>query len=228
MTKFEFSELIYENLLASAGDIEGFQMEGDAAVSFPQGRMRLENLRDPEEGQKANYVFWCPEVFPDNIALSWDFWPIREPGLAMMWFAARGQNGEHVLDPDLAPRQGIYNQYYDGDINALHISYFRRKQPKERAFHTCNMRKSKGFHMVAQGGDPIASVQDATPPYHIQIIKYGPEVTFSINDLRIFRFVDDGQTYGPALADGSIGFRQMAPLIAEYASLRIYAVEKTE
>ncbi|MFO7947450.1 MAG: DUF1961 family protein [Armatimonadota bacterium] len=226
MSKFERGYTIYTNPLASREDIESFKLEGDASITFPQGRMRLENNRDPSEGQEANYVLWCDEVFPDDIAISWEFWPIREPGLAMMFFAARGLRGEHVLSPNLVPRQGIYSQYYDGDINALHISYFRRKAPGERAFQTCNMRKSKGFNLVAQGGDPIASIPDVAASYTIQIIKYGREVVFSINDLTIFHFTDDGQKYGPVLKDGSIGFRQMAPLMAEYSDLHVTAVEK--
>ncbi len=50
------SELIYENPLASEADIRDFVLEGEAAVTFPQGRMRLENKLSAEEGQKANYV----------------------------------------------------------------------------------------------------------------------------------------------------------------------------
>jgi hypothetical protein len=37
---------------------------------------------------------------------------------------------------------------------------------------------------------------------------------------------DDGTVGGPPLDEGRIGFRQMAPLIAEYANLRIRQVEQ--
>jgi len=130
-------------------------MEGEASISFSSGRMRMENLRDPAEGQKSNFVFWCPE---------------------------------------------------------------------ERAFHTCNLRKSYGFHMVAQGADPIPPVADATPPYRIQVIKCGAEVAFSINELPIFNWRDDGISYGPVLGGGKIGLRQMAPLVGEYANLIVRRV----
>jgi len=225
---YRLTDLIYENPLAAEPDIAGFRLEGDAAISFPQGRMRMENRRDPAEGQKANFVHWCPEDLPADVAVSWDFWPIREPGLCILFFAATGIEGQDLFAPELAPRTGEYNTYHHGDINAFHISYFRRKHPGERAFHTCNLRKSYGFHMVAQGADPLPSVQDAQPPYHIQLIKCGPEVSFHVNDLPVLEFVDDGQTYGPLLGGGKIGFRQMAPLIAEYAKLQVHAVEKIE
>jgi hypothetical protein len=217
--------LLYTNPLAGPADVAGWRLEGDAHITFPNGRMRIENARDAGEGQAANLVYWCPEAFPDNIAVSWDFWPVREPGLCILFFAARGRQGEDLFDPALAPRAGIYNQYHHGDIDALHVSYFRRKNPSERVFHTCNLRKSHGFHLVAQGADPIPDVADATPPYRIQLIKAGPVVEFSIDDLLIFHWEDDGTTFGPILGDGTIGFRQMAPLIGEYANLTVHCLE---
>ena len=196
-------------------------MEGEASVSFPDGRMRMENQRDPGEGQAANFVFWCPQDFPGDVQITWEFTPLREPGLAILFFSARGRGGEDIFDANLKPRTGEYQQYHSGDLNALHISYFRRRYPSERAFHLANLRKSFGFHMVAQGADPIPDVADIKGPYQIRIEKWRGQVRFWINDLPIFSWQDDGQTYGPLLDGGKIGFRQMAPLVAEYANLRV-------
>jgi hypothetical protein len=220
------TDLIYSNPLASAADVAGFRLEGEALITFPNGRLRMENVRDADEGQKSNFVFWCDRDFPPDVAISWDFWPVREPGLCILFFAAQGRQGEEIFAPDLAQRSGEYNQYHHGDINAFHISYFRRRWPEERAFHTCNLRKSYGFHMVAQGADPLPSVEDATPPYRIQLTKYGGAIDFAINNLPILRFEDDGAQYGPRLGGGKIGFRQMAPLIGEYANLTVHRVIK--
>ena len=218
---------LYRNLLAGPGDLEGFVVEGDAAVTFPQGRLRLESRRDPAEGQAANLVLWCPEALPDGVEISWDFWPVREPGLAILFFGARGRGGEGVLAPSLAPRTGPYEQYHSGDIDAYHVSYFRRMWASERRFHTCNLRKSHGFHLVAQGPDPLPSVLDAAPPYRVSVTLSGGRVAFSIDGLRCLEWVDDG-ALGPVLGAGHIGFRQMAPLIAEYANLTIRLMENPE
>ncbi|MFB5066935.1 MAG: DUF1961 family protein [Candidatus Wallacebacter cryptica] len=221
----KFSKLIYHNPLQSLDDTAGFIMEGDGLVSFPNHRMRMENLSDPEEGQKSNFVFWCPQDFPADFMAEWNFWPIREPGLCIFFFCASGINGKDIFDSSLAKRTGEYRMYHHGDINAFHISYFRRRWPQERAFHLCNLRKSYGFHMVAQGADPLPSVEDAEGPYQICVVKDGPKVCFYINELPIFSWEDDGQTHGPLLGSGKIGFRQMAPLIAEYSDLKIYGVK---
>ena len=75
---------------------------------------------------------------------------------------------------------------------------------------------------MAQGGDPIPDVEDVKSPYTVAVLKKGNETAFFINELEIFRYVDDGETYGPLLGGGKIGFRQLAPLVAEYGNLKVY------
>ena len=216
----EKNALIYDNPLASPADVAGFVMEGNASVTFEDGRMRMRNRLDPSLGQKSNFVFWCPEVFPADIRVEWDFRPLREPGLCILFFAAAGRGGEDLFDPSLAPRAGVYDSYHHGDINAYHLSYFRRRQPDERAFHTCNLRKSYGFELVSQGADPIPSVEDARSPYHLALRKRGGDISFAVNGLTVLAWQDPGRT--PVLGGGRIGFRQMAPLCAEYSGLKVY------
>ena len=136
MHNFIEGAVIYENSLSQAAEIADWTMEGDGVVSFPRGRMRQESLRPREAGQAGNIVHWCPLTFPDNISISWDFQPISEPGLAILFFSALGPKGEDILTANLAKRNGPYEQYHHGDFNALHVSYFRRN-PKENEFQTC-------------------------------------------------------------------------------------------
>ncbi len=208
--------MTYHNPLSGPDDLDGFRLEGDGAMSFPQGRLRLESLRPPEDGQAANIVLWCPEDFGPDVTVEWNFWPVREPGLAILFFHARGRNGEDLFD--LAPRTGPYEQYHHGDLDAYHVSYFRRMWPSERRLHICNLRKSYGFHLVAQGPDPLPAVPDAQGPYEMRLTVQGGEITFAVAGLVSFRWHDDAP-----LAGGRIGFRQMAPLIGEYADLRVTA-----
>jgi len=217
-------KLIYENPLKSEADLQGFVLEGSAKISFPEGKLRLENALNAEAGQKANYVLWCPEEFPADVRIEWRFRPLREPGLAILFFSAKGRGGEDLFDTSLAKRTGEYVQYHHGDIDAFHVSYFRRKEPDERALHTCNLRKSYGFHLVAQGGDPIPDADECAQMYRIALEKKGNLVRFLVEEVEVFRYVDDGETYGPLLSGGKIGFRQLAPMIGEYADLRVYAL----
>ncbi|MFO7870440.1 MAG: DUF1961 family protein [Kiritimatiellia bacterium] len=229
MTEFKEKELLYENGLGCSGDISSWRVEGEAAITFPRGRMRMENAkdRDKETGIHGNFILWCNRSFPDHIAVRWDFRPLTDRGLAMIWIAAGGRKGEDLFDPALAERDGDYPQYHHGDINALHGSYFRRN-PSEIPFRTCNLRKSYGFHMVCQGADPLPDSAYATGFYRMEVIKSGRHFRFSINNLLIYHWVDDGESYGPVLEGGKIGFRQMAGLIADYGNLEVWSVEKAK
>ena len=224
MSSFENmrGNLIYENALSCAGDLREFTLEGKALASFPHGRLQLENAESAQLGQKANYVLWCKKAFPADMLLEIDFRPLREPGLAMLFFSAAGRGGQELFDPSLAPRTGEYVQYHHGDINAFHLSFFRRKEKDERSFHTCNLRKSYGFYLAAQGADPIPDAADADGFYTLSLLKDGPSVRFAVNGLEVLRFEDDGAAYGPRLGAGRIGLRQLAPMIGEYADMKVF------
>ena len=206
-------KLIYSNPLSCKDDIKDFVLEGEADISFPGNVMRLE---------KGNFVLWCPTVFPADIMIEWEFRPVEEPGFAQMFFAARPRTGPgNIFDARLQKRSGEYDRYHSGDINAYHISYFRRKEDSERSFHTCNLRKSFGCHLVSQGADPIPDASPDSQWYQMRIIKRAARVSFFINELQIMEFFDDGMTFGSILTGGNIGFRQLDPLVAEYRNLQV-------
>lgn len=215
-------DLIYQNPLRGQRDINDFVLEGKARISFDHDAMMMENELDSELGQKANYVLWCPAEFPSDLEVRWEFLPLTDQGLCILFMAAGGQGGRDLFDSSLSPRTGEYRQYHSGDINAYHVSYFRRKEPDERTFHTCNLRKSYGFHLVAQGGDPIPEAAECREFYQMCLRKKDRQITFLINGLELFHFLDDGSTYGDLLGSGKIGFRQLAPLKAKYKNLEVY------
>lgn len=212
------AELIYANALADERDVAGFRLEGAGAMSFPLGRLRLESAQPTSDEQTANVVLWCPQELPADVSISWDFWPVREPGLCILFFHARGRDGRDMFETS---RDGSYEQYHHGNLDAYHVSFFRRRWESERRLHTCNLRKSYGFHLVAQGADPLPGVLDAQGPYRMTVDVRGDEITFGIDGTVSFRWKDNGSVGGPALRGGRIGFRQMAPMIGEYANLQI-------
>jgi len=228
------SQRIYYNPLKSQADIKDWVMEGAGRVDFDLGRMRLTSqLPDPQGAvfdpkNQSNFVFWNPEVFPDEVEMRWNFAALNEPGLAIFFFAARGilaDGGDcHVLDRRLKPRGGqVYDQYTKSDLSSLQIAYFRRRWPEERAFHLSNLRRAPGFEMLAQGGDPLPDVADARPPYRIRLVKRSTGVEFHINDLPVVSWTAGDPKPRPAWpGQGSVGFRQMAPLVATYSDFEVF------
>ncbi|MCG0056575.1 YesU family protein, partial [Escherichia coli] len=82
-------------------------MEGGGQISSDDHSLPLSHVQDEE-----HFVFWCPETFPDGIIVTWDFSPIEQPGLCMLFFAAAGIRGEDLFDPSLRKRTGTYPEYH--------------------------------------------------------------------------------------------------------------------
>ncbi|SEN51359.1 protein of unknown function [Amphibacillus marinus] len=219
---FETGDVLYYNRLACEQDLSDFHAEGEVNMQFIDNSLVLASRLNPEQhGDFAHWVLWCKHDFPDRISIEWTFKPLEEPGLCMLFFAAQGQNGEDIFDQSLPRRYGHYPQYHSGAINTYHLSYFRRKWPDERAFCTCNLRKSAGFHLVAQGADPLPTVKDVKESYQLKLIKYEQYIQFSINNLVVLEWLDQGSEFGSMLTTGKLGFRQMAPLKAMYRDLKV-------
>jgi hypothetical protein len=211
--------LLYRNTFNNSDAIDGWVAEGPVNATVANNTLELSGAG----GIDDHFVFWVPKVFPDRIRITWEFSQINEPGLAMFFFGAASVAGGSIFDEGLAPRNGSYPQYHSGDIRTLHASYFRRRWPEERAFHLANLRKSPGFHLVAQGADPLPPVVDAKGAfYRVEVVKDKRKVQFSINDLLLFEWEDVDRLTGPVIRDGRIGFRQMNPLVARYRNLEVW------
>lgn len=216
--------VLYRNALAGAADVADWIAEGPAEARDAGGALELRSSGGDEDGDEdGHFTLWCPEELPGRVRIEWDFRPVAEPGLAMLFFGARSTAGGGIFDEGVAARDGAYPQYHSGDLRALHVSYFRRRWPDERAFHTCNLRKAPGFHLVAQGADPLPSAADAAGFHRIAVELDGPQVRFGIDDLPLFEWTDDG-SLGPLVEGGRLGFRQMAPLVAHYRDLEVRAL----
>lgn len=212
-------KLLYRNTFNSSESIAGWVAEGPVNATVSNNTLQLSGGGDIDD----YFVYWLPEEFPDGIRIKWEFAPLEEPGLAMIFIGAQSIAGGSIFDKGLAPRNGSYAQYHSGDIRTLHASYFRRRWPEERAFHLANLRKSPGFHLVAQGADPIPSVEDSKGAfYKVDIVKNKRDYQFLVNDLLLFKWEDVKTNTGPVIRGGRIGLRQMAPLVAQYRNLEVW------
>lgn len=208
----------YGNPLRTPADIADWVREGPVCASAGDDGLQLfSSASEAEAGDFAHFTLWCPVEFDDRMRVSWSFRPLTDEGLAMLFFGAAGL-GADLFSPELAPRNGHYPQYHSGDIRTLHVSYYRRKWASERRFSTCNLRKSPGFQLVAQGADPLPGVADVDGFYRIHVEKDGATVRFGIDDLTLFTWTDDSDSIVGA---GRIGFRHMAPLCASYRDLEV-------
>lgn len=217
---FAKGELLFESAMNSPESVKGWKMEGAGVVNFKDGWLHMFSPRE-----KMHHVYWNPVTFPNRFIAEWEVQNMEtDAGLCIIFFAAKGENGEDIFNPILAERNGEFKQYTRGDIISYHISYYAN------AIHNpdrgqANLRKNNKFILVQKGeeGIPTRSKQI----HRIQLVKDGPHIVLSVDDRQIIDWTDDGKTYGPAYMDGKIGFRQMKWTHFRYRNFRVWGLGAT-
>jgi hypothetical protein len=198
---------------------ERWTLEGPGILTQEGGRLRVQEPAPDAEG--ANHmVLWNRQTFPKDFVAEWEFTPNEVAGLCIVFFSAAGVGGEDVFDDALAPRDGTFVQYINGDINCYHISYFRNTCGRSP---NCALRKNVGFWRASAGYDWIPLEAGVTS--RLTLVKRGAHLQFAVNDRISIDWVDDGVTRGPILGAGKIGLRQMMTTDGWYDSFRVWAVK---
>jgi hypothetical protein len=209
---------VYSTTFDDPAELSRWVLEGGKRAAIEDGHLVLEST-PPVEGEKSDHlVFWLNEVFPADFLLEFSIRPQnRKHGLAIVFFNARGINGESIFDPALKPRDGVFKQYHSSDLNNYHISYWAGDRG------TANIRKNAGFNLVATGPDLVTG--GAADTFQtVRIYKKGGNIRLIVDDVISAAWDDDGVTYGPVHTnDGWIGLRQMRHAIhCEYDHLKVY------
>lgn len=210
---------VYVTSFDDPAALKDWRLEGGKKMSVANGSFILESEPSAGAGEKSknHLVCWLDREVPADFLLEFTVRPQnRKEGLNIAFFSARGLDGESIFDSTLSSRTGLYPQYNRGDINAYHVSYWAAGR------ETANMRKSKGFHLVAEGKDLIyAAVSDAFQK--VGIYKRGGMIRVLVDDVVALAYDDNGQSHGPVLGSGWIGLRQMGHTQrCEYGEVRLY------
>ena len=194
-------------------------LEGPGILTQEGSRLRIQEP-DPDAEGANNVVLWHRQSFPKDFVAEWDFTPNEVAGLAIVFFCAKGTGGEDIFAEGLAPRDGSFVQYINGDINCYHISYFRNTCNRSP---NCALRKNVIFYRASGGYDYIPLEAGVTS--RITLVKRGAHIQFAVNDRICIDWVDDGVTRGPVWGEGNIGLRQMMTTDAWYDNFRVWAVK---
>jgi hypothetical protein len=191
-------------------------MEGPGKVEFIDGWMHMYS-----PGQEMHHVFWCPEDFPGSFIAEWDAQNLgtdtMPSSLCIIFFAARGENGEDIFDPRLPERDGTFVQYTKGRILSYHLSYYANTRGH------ANLRKNNKFILVQEGKDGIPARSEKI--HKLRLIKDGPHIVMFVDHRKIIDWTDDGKTYGPVYAGGNMGFRQMKNTHFRYRNFRVWSLK---
>lgn len=222
----DYAHPVYVCEFDSPEVLKDWALEGKAKAAIADGNLRL--ISEPGEGKKSgNLVFWLRQEMPADFLLEFTFRPQnRVEGLAIVFFCARGKNGESIFDPTLARRNGSFRQYHSGDINNYHVSFWSGSTRRKGESPSSHIRKNLGFNLVAEGQDLVVTGQEGTFQT-VRIYKHGGKIRVMVDDVLAVSYDDDGQKFGPVHeSPGWIGLRQMAHTqMAEYGRLAVYPLK---
>jgi hypothetical protein len=218
-SEYDKGQLIYENSLATTESVKGWRMEGPGELQFEDGWMQMYS---PDE--KGHHVFWCPRNFPDSFIAEWEAQNLAtDSGLCIVFFAARGENGEDIFDPSLPSRDGTFTHYTTGKIVSYHISYYANAahRPDRGDSH---LRKNNTFTLLQTGKEGIPTKSEEI--HRLTLIKNGPHVIMYVDKRKIIDYTDENETCGAPHTDGKIGFRQMKWTRFRYRNFKVWDLSK--
>lgn len=213
---------VYETTFDDASALGDWRLEGGRRMGIEDGKLVLESDAGGERPAPTDnhLVCWLAREMPADFLLEFSVRPRdRKRGLNIVFFNARGIGGESIFDPALQARNGLFAQYHSGDLNNYHISYWAGDRG------TANLRKNKGFALVATGPDLL--VGGPTEAFQtIRVYKKGGTIRMMVDDIISVAFDDDGKTHGPVWTHpGWIGLRQMGHTArCEYGHLKVYSL----
>ena len=215
---------VYETSFDDPAVLQDWRLEGGLRMSVAQGNLVLQSRPGSVKSERdANHlVCWLTKEVPPDFLLEFTVRPQnRRQGLNIVFFNARGTNGKSIFDPSLEPRNGLFKLYHSGDLNSYHCSYWAGTRG------TANLRKNKGFHLVATGQDLVFDAP-ADAFQTVRVYKRGGTIRITVDDDLSVAFDDDGKTFGPVHThSGWIGLRQMGHTVCcEYGELRLFPLKQ--
>lgn len=217
-------KLLYESSMINPESIKGWVMEGPGVLEYKDGWLEMSSAL-VDGVQKGHIVHWCPKDFPESFVAEWEIEQMKDNGFCIVFFAAKGENGEDIFDPGLPKRDGTFKQYTSEAIVSYHISYYATS-PASQGRTTSNLRKNNHFYLIANG--PPGIEPGDMEPRKVRLIRDGGHVQLLVDGKVIIDHVDDGKHYGPVLGGGKIGLRHMEWTKARYRNFRVWELNGAE
>ncbi|MGL1959043.1 MAG: YesU family protein [Colwellia sp.] len=209
-------KLLYQTNFSTKNSVKNWKMEGPGQLEFIDYWMQMYS-----PNQQMHHVFWCPIEFPDSFIAEWKVQNLAtEAGLLIVFFAAKGEQGQDIFSAELPKRDGTFKQYTKDKINSYHISYYANAAHNPDRPNT-NLRKNNTFTLLQQGKKGIPT--KSTDIHQIRLLKQQNLIQLYIDHRKVIDFTDETK---PALMDGKIGFRQMKWSKFQYQNFKVWSIKE--
>lgn len=201
-------------------EFKTWKKEGPIKCRFEKGWEIFKSTR-PE--QNRHIVWWCPEKFSESFIAEWEIKIISDYGLCIVFFAAKGENGESIFDPSLPERDGTFTDYTKGEIISYHISYLTNAGHNPGRPQV-NLRKNNCFYLISQGAAGMAFDKKI---HKILLYKDKSRIFMTVDGRPVMDYTDnESERYGKAYDDGWIGLRQMSRAVGAYRNFKVWEIKK--
>jgi hypothetical protein len=219
-------KLLYSTRMDSEASMKDWVLEGPGIIDFVDNTTIMRSqIPNPPDGSTGHFNYWCPESFPDNIVVEWEFKPFTDKGVCHLFFAAKGQKGEDIFDSALPKRDGHFQQYINGVINNYYFIYFSNLDLMRTSnMATVWLAKSSKQSIMALG--QIGITPGVKEFHRMRMIKEDAHMQLQVNGKVYLDFTDPGsERWGPVLGGGRISFRQMAVTMAAYRNFNVWELK---
>ena len=217
-TDVDFGNAVYEASFDDPEELKDWKLEGGSVARVANGDLLLKSSQ--------HQVYWLTKRVPADFLLEFTVRPHdRKQGLNIVFFSTSGLHGENIFAPPIKPRNGSFKQYWQGDTQSYHVSYWAGAGSNAGTRGgLANLRRNPGKTLLASGNDLITGGK--TGSYQtVRIYKRGGMIRVTVDDVVSVAFDDDKQLD----QSGWIGLRQMGhTLSCRYGHVKVWPLkEKT-
>jgi len=212
-----------------ADGLANWRSEGPYLVEVTGGRLRV---KTDWGGPKVGQYVWFREDLPADFRAEYDLTPVSESGFFLIFFCAKGVEGEDILGDDLFEKympHGSWADYDDFDkytgpdpsdrkndqrINCYHISYRRNENAN------CNFRKNIGKNLLVSR--EIDALLPAGQTAHVVLTKQAGRIRLEVGGRTFMDHTDDGALNGGVYGEGKLGLRQVYDSEGYYENFKVH------
>lgn len=212
-------------------DLERFYIQGckEAAEITPEGLMITTHMLRTEEAirEKPNaydpdqVYFWLRDWLEGDLAVEYEFMPLKENGLSLLMVQASGMHREDFMKDYPLRTTGSMRMVHGENVRNYHWEYFREMDDVRHDKNSNLLIKNPWGYPLAYQCQPGRLLQGVW--HRIQLIQEGTRIMGMVDGDIIFDVLDNpsGNT-GPVLNSGHIAIRCMWKTKLCVRNLKVY------
>jgi hypothetical protein len=232
---------LYANSLKGNSVLKDFYLQGmaEAVEETAEGicvRTRLQRSRPEKDTvgelggiheDKDQVYLWLLPVIDGDVAVEFEFMPMKENGLSMVILQAAGMHGEAFMEDWPRRTNGWMNTVYGENVRNYHWEYFREMDDCRNDVASHVLVKNPWLwplHYQCQ-----SKVLEQHTWHKLQFVQEGARLRGAINGQQVIDCIDTDTTgHGPIYRGGNIGIRCMWKSAFLFRNLKVWQRSRFE